>query len=631
MRRRGMVGDWRSTIGLASGTCLVGAFGNDALRVYTAVGPAASLAASLASSVQLGMVVCDHATWRLVEDQVRVQELRRPTESADSARYEVVELPRSQGASHGTDEPRGKGSHPTARREDVQVRGRLLDHHIRSLMFRIRDSRAFGICATFSRVPATRSTFSSWFVPRRTKLAPAVGRRVPRRPSIFANWPGTPAACSLKGEGRVPKALARVGRRAVRSVGVVQLPRVAHLEHERALLAKELAAAVGLGGRDRRVGGAAERARISATRTIKGAIDKIAATCPALGEHLRTSIRTGVMCLQARSEHFRRVGFLSLEGRECRYVMHTRSARLARCSRTATWFGVMPRASATFAGALFEHAQGDDGTLHSAELGDAARRRTWSSARERRFPEEGDWGLGVVRTDVFVGACAEMTAAAVAGGVAHDGREDRGGVGRGVDAARLGEVEQGTEAFLDAVDGASGARPSLRASAVSAPRWARTIGVRRSNASPSGGMGFPGGRCPRAPRLHVGRRNAGEARNLSPWRRWILAKGNVLELDQFNFRSERARRSGLCARGFPRQRGARLAAAAADLERFAGGAPQGVVVGCVDADAYPDSRAGTGFARCRARRLCRRQGGGAAGGLTNDEGLRRLMAARAAV
>jgi tetratricopeptide (TPR) repeat protein len=72
--------------------------------------------------------------------------------------------------------------------------------------------------------------------------------------------------------------------------------RVAGLQEEERFLAHELAAAMGLGGRDRVVGSAAERARVSVTRAIRSALDRIAAQSPRLGDHLRATIRTGTYC-----------------------------------------------------------------------------------------------------------------------------------------------------------------------------------------------------------------------------------------------------------------------------------------------------------------------------------------------
>jgi len=59
---------------------------------------------------------------------------------------------------------------------------------------------------------------------------------------------------------------------------------------------EQLSAAVGLGGRGRKLGDPAEKARTAVTWRIRSAIRKIADAHPALGRHLETSIRTGAFC-----------------------------------------------------------------------------------------------------------------------------------------------------------------------------------------------------------------------------------------------------------------------------------------------------------------------------------------------
>jgi hypothetical protein len=61
-------------------------------------------------------------------------------------------------------------------------------------------------------------------------------------------------------------------------------------------LTAELAGAVGLGGRDRPTSSSAERARISVTRAIRSAVDRLRAESPALGRHLEATVRTGTYC-----------------------------------------------------------------------------------------------------------------------------------------------------------------------------------------------------------------------------------------------------------------------------------------------------------------------------------------------
>ena len=72
--------------------------------------------------------------------------------------------------------------------------------------------------------------------------------------------------------------------------------RAAQAELEREVLKRELARAVGLGGRDRRVGSRSERARASVTRAIRRAIDRIREHDRELAEHFDHAIRTGTHC-----------------------------------------------------------------------------------------------------------------------------------------------------------------------------------------------------------------------------------------------------------------------------------------------------------------------------------------------
>jgi len=74
------------------------------------------------------------------------------------------------------------------------------------------------------------------------------------------------------------------------------LGRSEQLAAEIDFLTHELASAVGLGGRARRVRSLAERARVNITRAIKLALHKISAHHSVLGQHLATTIKTGTYC-----------------------------------------------------------------------------------------------------------------------------------------------------------------------------------------------------------------------------------------------------------------------------------------------------------------------------------------------
>jgi tetratricopeptide (TPR) repeat protein len=72
--------------------------------------------------------------------------------------------------------------------------------------------------------------------------------------------------------------------------------REAQADAEREFLVRELARAVGLGGRDRRVASASERARSGVTRAVRHGIARIAEHDSQLGEHLDGAVRTGTHC-----------------------------------------------------------------------------------------------------------------------------------------------------------------------------------------------------------------------------------------------------------------------------------------------------------------------------------------------
>jgi hypothetical protein len=76
-----------------------------------------------------------------------------------------------------------------------------------------------------------------------------------------------------------------------------QLELIERLEDEIEAVGRELSRAVGLGGRDRRVASASERARINVTRAIKIALERIGEHNPALAALLTSGTRTGTFCI----------------------------------------------------------------------------------------------------------------------------------------------------------------------------------------------------------------------------------------------------------------------------------------------------------------------------------------------
>lgn len=77
------------------------------------------------------------------------------------------------------------------------------------------------------------------------------------------------------------------------------IQRAEKLRSELDFLTREIARSVGLGGRERRAGDRAERARVNVQRRLKDAIHRIEEQDRVLGRHLAAAVRTGTYCRYA--------------------------------------------------------------------------------------------------------------------------------------------------------------------------------------------------------------------------------------------------------------------------------------------------------------------------------------------
>jgi len=84
---------------------------------------------------------------------------------------------------------------------------------------------------------------------------------------------------------------------AAEADAAADIERSARIAAERDALVGALTEAYGLGGRVRRPGSAAERARTAVTARIRDAIRRIGDAHPELGRHLARSVRTGTFCV----------------------------------------------------------------------------------------------------------------------------------------------------------------------------------------------------------------------------------------------------------------------------------------------------------------------------------------------
>ena len=149
--------------------------------------------------------------------------------------------------------------------------------------------------------------------------------------------------------------------------------REAQADAERDFLVRELARAVGLGGRDRRAASASERARSGVTRAIRQGIARIGEHHPQLGEHLDRAVRTGTL-LRLRCP-------IPAPPRRGRRDVHRRCGRIGRAP--TSWRAGRPH---QVRDRQYESARRAEANPSRGQPVDCRDSRPWTSRRLRDTP-----------------------------------------------------------------------------------------------------------------------------------------------------------------------------------------------------------------------------------------------------
>jgi hypothetical protein len=131
------------------------------------------------------------------------------------------------------------------------------------------------------------------------RLAAATGPAGPAaRADDLHEMSGAPGADVLDRQARAAyrKRLADLDHELAEAEAWHDTERASRLRAEKDFLIRELAAAIGLGGRPRQLGSDSERARLNVTRAIRSAISRIRDRAPDAAAHLDQAIRTGTRC-----------------------------------------------------------------------------------------------------------------------------------------------------------------------------------------------------------------------------------------------------------------------------------------------------------------------------------------------
>ena len=190
---------------------------------------------------------------------------------------------------------RAPPSRPRARRDAVLAReGDVWRLDYEGRVLRVRDAKGMRHLALLLANPGIE--FHAVDVATAAEGGAAPGAQSAEGLAVQRRHRRRGPGAGLPGQGRVPLAPGGPAGRDRGGRGL-QRPRArARAREEMDFIAHELSAAVGLGGRDRRVASASERARVNVTRALRREIRRIADEDAGLGRELETTVRTGTFC-----------------------------------------------------------------------------------------------------------------------------------------------------------------------------------------------------------------------------------------------------------------------------------------------------------------------------------------------
>lgn len=247
------------------------------------------------------------ASARMLLARDRVGDRDRASDLLSSARETCLELgmpalgDRIEAllADEGISPPAGNGgvaASPEATRGSNVFRreGEVWSIRFEQDAFRLKDSKGLRYLAQLLGSPG-REFLALELLTGEIGSGPIHAERDRREAGLHSTSGGT-AILDPQAKDAYRRRLEELQEELTEAEGWADAERAARAREEMEFLARELAGAVGLGGRDRRAPSDAERARVNVTKAIKSALGRIGEHSSALGHHLASTIRTGTFC-----------------------------------------------------------------------------------------------------------------------------------------------------------------------------------------------------------------------------------------------------------------------------------------------------------------------------------------------
>jgi DNA-binding response OmpR family regulator len=282
-------------VGIAQGYATVGTIGFEGRRDYGVVGVVTDLALALAASASPGQVLVTRRVLTEAGADVAHESVGTLALAGFTRPVEVYDVAGPRGDREVLDAAPSVA--PEAAPNVFRCDGDFWTIAYQGKQFRVRGSRGFVYLAALlgqpgQRIPATELA-GLGADPDAKRISAgelrASGLRAGETSEAGELLDASARAAYRRRLGELNEELERA--RAFNDPG-----RATALQEEIDFILQELASAVGLGGRARKAGSAAERARLNVTRAIRSAIERIGAHHRPLARYLATTISTGLTC-----------------------------------------------------------------------------------------------------------------------------------------------------------------------------------------------------------------------------------------------------------------------------------------------------------------------------------------------
>jgi class 3 adenylate cyclase len=283
-RTRRIVDDCAARSALAFGPCLVGPIAGSVRPTLTAIGPATATVALLHARAAGGTILCDESAWSA---------LKKHPGSCGPAIHQVVTPVLEDDRAPGKSPDHAVNERGICRQQVFRQDGEFWTLAYEGNISRLRDSKGLLYLSRLLGQPYTEvhcEQLAGVRLPGRSEsLWRALGLRV-------GNLGDAGAVLDEKAKSAYRRRLDLLQEQLQEARDLGLCAHRMQIEEEMDALTRQLAAAVGLRGRDRRALATSERARINVTRAIRAALERIAHCDIGLGRHLRGTIRTGTFC-----------------------------------------------------------------------------------------------------------------------------------------------------------------------------------------------------------------------------------------------------------------------------------------------------------------------------------------------